>query len=654
MLYNVKERQLVVVIMIEINKAYFDDKLDYSWLQNKLDDSFIIKIGDKSKLVYGYNGIGKSSLSSCLKEYNTSNNFMFLDYETVSQKYSGNEIVIAPYIFDLEKLKKSILEKENSIEFGSLSKLQGFTKTLAGKGPNFLKSYAKSIPTGKHPSQLLVSDSDYKSFLAKNPNVNPQTLFKIINNLETITKSVIEIDNYKKSRLKELLEKLKGHIEDNNKCPVCGSSVSDITSIIDDKIKTLEIYKSELVKSLETNNIKYDSKTIDEYLNLYNELSTNGNLLNDFVICGSDLNKHVEINKTIVDIAKDNGDYTSLLSKRTIKYNQIKTQENRFKRDVARYLKIDTSSIIFDDSECEITITFDRNTNTYSTGERHILWFLVELYSFLGSDCSTLILDDPASSLDLANLYKIAFEIVRNAFVSSKTIVVFTHSADLINAINSQYPDQLDVYYLEEYKSKIFCEEIDYKGKNIVNIIDTEHFSACTPKVYESLKKRDYEGDTSAEHNVYHYSPTKCVSSVDSSLSNEYLYGLIDSYSSLSKQNFYTDSFNKVLFILALRVWLEKALYNLIPPSDTDRQNDYLAKYKLQEKITIIENKSSNYSGNLFDDNGISKEEIMSKKVLLNQNAHYYSQIMPFAYAINLSLDDVNKEILEIKNIFGC
>ncbi len=42
----------------------------------------------------------------------------------------------------------------------------------------------------------------------------------------------------------------------------------------------------------------------------------------------------------------------------------------------------------------------------------------------------------------------------------------------------------------------------------------------------------------------------------------------------------------------------------------------------------------------------------MSKRVVLNQNTHYQSQVMPFAYAISLLIDDLTKEIKDIKNLF--
>ena len=640
--------------MIKINKAYFSDKPDYVWLEKKLDSTFELVIGDVSKIVYGFNGIGKSSFSNCLKSHNDLNNFMFLDYESESQKYSGNSITISPFIFDIEAISKEIVSKENDIEFMALSRKQGYAKATASKGPLFLKAYSKRVPTGKHASEIKVSDSKYKAFVSKHLSTTPQAFFKIINELESVSSSKTEIENYKKDKWRELLLKIKEHVNDPNVCPVCETRDININDIIDEKIISLSLSKSVLVKTMEENGIPYDEKTMDEYIDLFNDLSSDVDLLNDYILCGNSELKHQELSSSISEINKKKRVLSGLAIKRDDKYNQIKAYESKFKKDVSKYLKIDEASIVFNDHAHEINIILDRDSQTYSTGERHILWFLIEIYSFLGSDCPVLVLDDPASSLDLPNLYKIAFEIIRNSSITNKTLLVFTHSSDLINAINSQHPGKIDIYYLEECKNKIYCDEIKYKSASIANVIDTSYFARMSPGIYESLKKRDFDGYTSLEHKVYHYSPIETFSVVDSeNLSNHILYRKIDTYVGIAKTDFYTDSFQKVLLLLSLRVWVEKALYNLIPSSDSERQADFLSAQNLRQKLNIVNNSSGNYSEDLLLLNRIDKEDITSKKVMLNQNSHYYSQVMPFAYAINLSLDDIDKEIKEIKKVFG-
>lgn len=40
------------------------------------------------------------------------------------------------------------------------------------------------------------------------------------------------------------------------------------------------------------------------------------------------------------------------------------------------------------------------------------------------------------------------------------------------------------------------------------------------------------------------------------------------------------------------------------------------------------------------------------KKVILNQDSHYKSQIVLFNFAMNISLDDLIRELNEVKKIF--
>ena len=639
--------------MIVINKDYFKDKPEYSYLSSKIDDSFELTIGDKSKIVFGFNGIGKSSISSCLTNYNESNNFRFLDYETETQKYSGNEIVISPYIFEINKLEKKMTDEMGTINSVTLIKKNGFNKTKAKKGPQFLKTHPIFTKKDDEYAELKTDDKTYLSFISKHKLSNPNDFSLLVTKLSSVLNSKNEIESFKNTKYKDALVDICDYIVEDN-CPVCDSNIPNLKEIIDEKIAKLSAYKSELIEMMEEHSINHDSATIADYISLYNDLSSDEDLLNDYMLCGNNLDLRKLIEKTAKEIKADGIKLSTLSIKKAEKYNEIKTLESNFKKDICRYLKIDSSSISFDDSKNEIIISLDRDAVTYSTGERHILWFLIEIYSFLGSDSSVFVLDDPASSLDLINLYKIAFEIVKNANKASKSIIVFTHSSDLVNAVNSQRGDFLDFYYLEEYQQKIYCEEIDYKGKNIDNIIDTKRFCSFTPKIYDSLKLRDFEGYTGTEHLVYHFSLTVNSSTIDTSLSNHYLCNLIDNYVVLPKHDFYENSFNKVLHILALRVWLEKALYNLIPSSSSEdqRRTDYLRAYMLFQKIAIIGNDNGHYISNLFETNGIRREDILSKKVMLNQNAHYYSQIMPFAYAINLSIDDIDREIKEIKEIF--
>ena len=49
----------------------------------------------------------------------------------------------------------------------------------------------------------------------------------------------------------------------------------------------------------------------------------------------------------------------------------------------------------------------------------------------------------------------------------------------------------------------------------------------------------------------------------------------------------------------------------------------------------------------------VTKEYLNSKKTMLNQSSHFKAQPAPFDFVINLSIDDVRKEIEDIKSHFA-
>lgn len=512
----------------------------------------------------------------------------------------------------------------------------------------------ETVSSAKSEAEIQCTDKMYQEFLDRNKEISPKVLFELVKELDSVSTSSDELDKYNISKYKLFLNESKKYIDNSkNECPVCGTVFKNIDELIDSKIKSLKESESRLVKLMDEKGYSHQPADIDKYIKLCNELKCDPKLLNDFVICGNDLSLHKSLIPLIAKKSTEEAKLTLLESQKIAKYMEIKNKEIQFKNDVSKYLKIPTTNIQFNDTNKEIKIILDREAIKYSTGERHILWFLIEIYSFIGSDSSTLIMDDPASSLDLINMYKIGFEIVKSKELSGKNLIIFTHSCDLINIINSQRKGCFDIYYIDELNGNLYCEKIDYTARpfsNVANVITTERLSGRTPKIFESLKERE-SNVSSPENLVYHYDYVEHFSSVDASLSNYYLINLIDSFASIGRVDFYTDCFEKIKYLLALRVWLEKKLYNLIPAADTTRQSDFISAYTLQEKINILKNVGV-YGSNLFAVNSIEPESITSKKVMLNQNLHYYSQVQPFAYAMNISFDDLTREINELKAIF--
>lgn len=122
---------------------------------------------------------------------------------------------------------------------------------------------------------------------------------------------------------------------------------------------------------------------------------------------------------------------------------------------------------------------------------------------------------------------------------------------------------------------------------------------------------------------------------------NEDLVKLIDVFEDFKVENFEENTINKILYFTALRVWIEKQFY-------MDRPNDKT----LKNKKTIGDKIDYMFSGNWGGSDKVTREYLMSKKVMLNHHLHPESQREPFYYILNMTFKNIKDEILDIKNHF--
>src|SRR5690606_9687376 len=148
----------------------------------------------------------------------------------------------------------------------------------------------------------------------------------------------------------------------------------------------------------------------------------------------------------------------TLLVQAQTSYQSIQNEIGSLIRDLSIYFGVIPSNIVSNPTQYTVTIKFPREIKTYSSGELNLISFLFKIYSFIGSDKTIMILDDPVSSLDLINHYKIAYEIVKNA--KTRTLIILTHSVEFINVVNSQHPNSFDYYYLEQTNGIISIQKI--------------------------------------------------------------------------------------------------------------------------------------------------------------------------------------------------
>jgi hypothetical protein len=326
-------------------------------------------------------------------------------------------------------------------------------------------------------------------------------------------------------------------------------------------------------------------------------------------------------------------------------YQKLKESELSIKDEISSYFGVEQRNIKFSNSKKTLTILLPREVNTYSTGEMNFLSFVFRIYDFIGSDKEILILDDPVSSLDIINHYKIAYRLVKTA--TSKTVVILTHSVELLNTISSQFGDDFDFYYIEEDSDDLIIQNIESvrTGENILTL--NRLISQDEKRIIEALIQKESFENSDEIHKLFHYSGSFSHDDY-TDFDNEYLVDIIENYQTIQNTNFLENTYKKVITIASVRVWVEKQMRDLI--------HDEVVLSNYDEKCTITQ--KINYLFPRTGDNRVetplmfSREKLMSYKVMMNQGIHYQSQVMPFAYALNVSIVDLNKEIEQIKKLF--
>ena len=110
----------------------------------EFDDGFNIELSNNSKIIFGYNGIGKSSIYKYLKD--KYKEYDFLDYEDTKESFLKNkkEVVIGARIQVITKLKNEIeqLKQNNNVE-GILKKYDYNSQPKAKKISNELANIQK-------------------------------------------------------------------------------------------------------------------------------------------------------------------------------------------------------------------------------------------------------------------------------------------------------------------------------------------------------------------------------------------------------------------------------------------------------------------------------------------------------------------------------
>lgn len=621
------------------------DKLDFKNINYiKFDDSFNIKLEKKSKIIFGYNGIGKTTIYKYLKE--KYKEYDYLDYDESEKSFlkSKKEVVIGARIQTITKLKSEIDQLKSDIDLdGILKKYDYGSQVKSKKVSDNLANIQKTKEIEKitlSKEEINIANEIVYEEIRKNFFDKYREIIKVAN----IKDEMEYLKNfYMTKAYQSLINSIDSH---ETTCPTCNThGIHNLKEIIKQKKEDYEGSSKSVFGDFKFKEEIDREKQIKKLIELAKSLDDTK--ISELLICDFDNERRKKLIKIIDEINTKKSQIEKLQERLKEYYKNIKKEE----KDIKEYFenRFDIEKLQFDDKENKIIIKFKRPVDTYSEGEIHLIILLFKLYEFRINDSDKLIIDDPLTSYDLINQYKTLFEIV-NTVSDDKKILIFTHNIEMINIVNSQNSKVFEYQYIEKYLGKLYLENIDLKASgsvlclnNLLELDDNGYLKLLIER--EKEENKNY-------HKVFHYDTSYVLNDkLFNGLTNEYFVEIIEKFEEkkVKNESFKKNIYNKIIYMCAIRVWIEKKFYENFC-TDMDIMMELLGK-TFSEKINIIFPKNSK-SLLLEKYPELTREFLMSKKVMLNQNEHYLSQIIPFNYALNISLDDLIYEIDNIKQKF--
>lgn len=621
------------------------DKIDYL----RFSPDFNVALNGKSKIILGANGVGKTSIYKEISK----KGYHCIDYGEIQESFKNNnknKLTIATNIKILEvKLEERKVLKDEKINIKNRIKESFGTsaKTKLKEIDSLLEKVSENL--------VLLNNSFTSNKFDTLRKLSEEETGFLFKNAKTIIESksmALDIEQLKERFLQNSFENLEKYLNDEEKtCPICDTEKSQtIKEIITEKKKKLSKIGDELTKNALIFFEDKSSYGIKLFVDgIKNKILENDIEFIDIISFALDRDEKNPLKQRLKELQNTEKEISKLEKEKGDFYNLLKTEESEIKDEFVKNFEVESTDLVnFDDDKKEIEITLPRDVKKYSTGEIHLMLFIIYIYEGIASDKEIIVIDDPLSSYDIVNQYKIIYKIAFADKRKGKKLLVFTHNIDTLNIANSQHPGLCDYEYIERYNGMLHIQRIEPVSKDtFLKISQLLKKNDLQSSYIRLLINRENEGESFEGHRIFHYNEPFEFEYEGNKLENGYLANLIDSFEKdFGNFSFQDNIINKIIYLSAIRVWIEKQFY-LTHPKDKDLQS----KHTMTEKIDYLfpEGESPIWSGSKKATRGF----LMSKKVMLNQNMHIESQRVPFEYALNLSLDDICKEIKEIKEVFN-
>ncbi|MEG1861894.1 MAG: hypothetical protein RR206_09425 [Bacteroidaceae bacterium] len=618
---------------------------------------------NKSQIIWAPNGVGKSSIYKSLKGNIDKVSFAECsDYRASFAQEAKKKLCIGAQIQAIKSLRTQLEQEIESCAFPNSLKALGLGNVTDIKAafpayPKAKTDLACNLKTFRQDRAVKLADAlqnaDLSFFVAN---------WRDLQNMSQLDK---EVDALRSEMIAHAINSIEKWIsEGETTCPVCGATHGDtIVELIQSRRAKAAQVREKVLKAYHSAHPEIDAISLHKQMNHLVSVASNPEIVDEqavfsFALCGGDRDKASSIHASAEAYRKASDKIAELESYRDRFYENIVERKDELVSLFELKFEAKEENIIFDNEAKEITITLPREVKAYSTGEIDLLVMLVGLNAFIASDDDVIILDDPITSFDTANQYTVLFDLINIVSKEKKTVIILTHNSNCINIAESQYPGCFSYFGLDRWSDGLRIQPINMNNHNgtrylcqqtleDVALESLEAESLVKVKYLKAVKEREEETHL---HKVFHYDrPNSVAEYQGETLENEFLVGLIESFdaNTINKNSFVQKCIDKELTMIALRVWVEKQLYSY---QHSEPYFDDIIEKPLGKRIEVIFSKDN--SSSWHGPKAITRTYLMGKKVMLNQSSHSNAQSIPFEYALNLSVYDVERAVEDLKTHF--
>ena len=484
-----------------------------------------------------------------------------------------------------------------------------------------------------------------------------------------------DAQNLKERYVQMALRQLEKSVDaDVQVCPVCGTDIKhSVLAEIKKGIKELDDVRESALLDYSKEHPDAPVSYIENEVRKLSQVNASNDAVLSAVVAGGDGSAISRLADIANEYKEARVEQKNLEAMRASGYRSLKKAVPRIETLFKTAFQVN-EPISCDDDALTVTITMPRDTKTYSSGEINLMHTIITLAQFQVSDKSLLIFDDPLSSLDKENQYATMFELVLSARSENKSVVVLTHNMDCISIARSQCECAFKYMAMERLDGKLYANELPKRlfvapkisfiagrapasgslnadlllsyAKTLVDKDPENHrdLSNCLAYIDAAVRRETEDTDGADTENLNELVHFHSEYSDRTGRSNTDLVRAIDDFSesSLDMHDFVHRSIQKIYYLIALRVWVEKRIYEEFPDL---RLKEIFEIGRLIQEVDGLWARGEGQSGR----RGPSRQYLNSIKVMLNQNAHGLAQPAPFDYAVNLSSDRLCKKIDEVK-----